>query len=481
MNEELLQALTEEISSALVGGVFGQVFQLGPTELAVDFRPGDGRYLFVSVAPSAPRLYLIRRTVRELERQAIAPSPFVLSLRKRLAGAALQAVVKDEDDRIVRFRFEVRTEAEGVRERVLVAQLTGRSSNLFLLDGEEMILDSLRASPVEGQRPGEVYKPPIAVSLKRSPSPFERGEHPSLSDAADAYYRKLEAERRFDERVAKELARLRREIEKRRKLLVKLEEDRAAHGDAEEHKKIGELLLANLATAERDGRIARIRDFYAEGAPMIEVEVGEGRTLQEEAAHRFARYARAKRAAAEIAARLGSVEEELRKLESRLAELERIKEARDEGALARILPEKGREGLSRSRVAKERLPAGIRRYRSSDGYEILVGRSASENDLLTFRLGRPHDLWLHAADYPGAHVLVRNPTRGEIPHRTLVEAAQLAAAFSQARNDRKVAVNYVWRKFVAKPRNAPPGTVTLAGPRTILVEPRSDLERMAED
>ena len=97
---------------------------------------------------------------------------------------------------------------------------------------------------------------------------------------------------------------------------------------------------------------------------------------------------------------------------------------------------------------------------------------------MTFRLARPHDLWLHAADYPGSHVVVRNPQRAEIPHRTVVEAAQLAAHYSQAKRDAKVAVNYTQRKFVAKPKGAAPGLVRISSFKTLLVAPRESGERV---
>ena len=97
---------------------------------------------------------------------------------------------------------------------------------------------------------------------------------------------------------------------------------------------------------------------------------------------------------------------------------------------------------------------------------------------MTFRLARPNDLWLHAADYPGAHVIVRNHTKLDIPHRTLVEAAQLAAAYSQAREDSKVSVNYTPRKFISKPKGAAPGLVKLAQFKTLLVAPREAGERI---
>jgi predicted ribosome quality control (RQC) complex YloA/Tae2 family protein len=98
---------------------------------------------------------------------------------------------------------------------------------------------------------------------------------------------------------------------------------------------------------------------------------------------------------------------------------------------------------------------------------------------LTFRLSKSLDFWLHAADYGGSHVLVRNPNRlVELPQNTLYEAAQLAAYFSQAKEQPKVAVNYTQKKFVNKPRGAAPGLVSLSAFKTILVEPKESLERL---
>jgi predicted ribosome quality control (RQC) complex YloA/Tae2 family protein len=120
----------------------------------------------------------------------------------------------------------------------------------------------------------------------------------------------------------------------------------------------------------------------------------------------------------------------------------------------------------------------MRRYRSSDGYEVLVGRTARDNDQLTFRIARPNDLWLHAGDYPGSHVIVRNSSRNDIPHRTIVEAAQLAAKFSQASKDNKVNIHYTRRKFLTKPKGSAPGLVRMSSFKTITVEPGENLERI---
>jgi predicted ribosome quality control (RQC) complex YloA/Tae2 family protein len=494
MNEQLISEVVGEVGPALAGRLWGKLFQLSAASLVVDFR---GRYLFVSVEPGAPRLYLISRTVRELERASQQPTPFALVLRKALGGATLRGVKKDEGERVVRFVFDVPDAVGDVRGATLVAQLTGRTSNLFLLDPRGRILDALRPSRGEGQETGDAYSPP---SSRRAPAASEDGaaarrESPaipregssSLSEALDSHHRRLEEERAFDSRAAAAAARIRQESARLGKLRDNLSRDLAAHGDAEEHRRAGDLLLANIGTAERRGPVVRLKDFYAEGEPVIELEVEENRTLQDEAARRFARYTKAKRAAREIAARLETVESELSALAGRRAELEAAVAARDPAALEALTGERERRTSksaqqARAKASKKNADGGtrgLRRYRSSDGYEIIVGRRAKENDQLTFKVARSYDTWMHAADYPGSHVVVRARGRDEpVPHRTVVEAAQLAAHFSQAAKDSKVAVNYTQRKFVSKPRGAAPGLVYLSSFRTLLVEPREDLERL---
>ncbi|MDQ1613265.1 MAG: hypothetical protein QOG00_3196 [Pyrinomonadaceae bacterium] len=502
MNDQLIAAVVAELAPALAGRMLGKVWQLSRVALAFDFRLSDGRYLFVSVDPAAPRIYSIARTVRELERQSLTPSSFVLTMRKQLGGARVLRVEKDEGERVVRFSFASYDAVGDTHDFVLVAQLTGRAANLLLLDASGRVIDTLRPPRGEGQEIADLYQPPPRRSNSDEgvqvpkPPPFLRGTHASLSAAADAYYQALETTRAFDARAAAHRARLRALAEKQKKLRRNLEKDLATHGDAAEHKRVGDLLLANISTAERRGSQVFLTDYYADDAPTVELEIDEHATLQEEAARRFARYTKAKRAASETAARLEEANASLAALEQRQLELERIINARDAAALEafdetatrgakgnRASSSRGAAGKDEHRTkaqikAAEQV-AGARRYRSSDGYEILVGRAAKDNDQLTFKVARSHDLWLHAADYPGSHVVVRNHTRGaDVPHRTIIEAAQLAAHFSQAKRDAKVSVHYTPRKFLSKPKGAAPGLVRMSSFRTLLVEPREGVERI---
>jgi predicted ribosome quality control (RQC) complex YloA/Tae2 family protein len=125
--------------------------------------------------------------------------------------------------------------------------------------------------------------------------------------------------------------------------------------------------------------------------------------------------------------------------------------------------------------ASERLP--YRRYRTSGGLEVRVGRNSRANDELTLHHTSPRDIWLHARHVGGAHVVLRwQDVEGSPPARDLMEAAVLAAIHSKARTSRTVPVDYTRRKYVSKRRKAPPGQVMLERAKTLFVEPDADLE-----
>ncbi|HSJ16319.1 MAG TPA: NFACT RNA binding domain-containing protein [Longimicrobiales bacterium] len=117
--------------------------------------------------------------------------------------------------------------------------------------------------------------------------------------------------------------------------------------------------------------------------------------------------------------------------------------------------------------------SGWRSYQV-DGFEIIVGRGARDNDALTFGAAEPHDLWLHAAAFAGSHVIVRNPERlAALPRAVVVRAAELAAWHSKAQGaGGKVEVHVCRAADVSKPRGAPPGQVRIRNFEAVRVYPR---------
>ena len=201
-------------------------------------------------------------------------------------------------------------------------------------------------------------------------------------------------------------------------------------------------------------------------------------TVQEAATAFFSRYTKAKRAMGEISDRLAQVE---RDLSAATAKQKKLDDAIGSGDLAKLSgfdKRKAKTSLEKGKRKTATPIPGVRRYRSSDGFEVLVGKGARDNDNLTFRVARPNDLWLHAGDYPGSHVVVRNSGKDDIPHRTIIEAAQLAAKFSQASKDAKVTIHYARRKYLTKPKGAAPGLVRMSSFKTLTVEPGENIERM---
>jgi predicted ribosome quality control (RQC) complex YloA/Tae2 family protein len=480
MDNESVQEIVDECAPLLTGRAPGKIFQFNSSSLAIDFGLRSEGYLFLSVEPANPRLYLIKRRVRDLEKLSRPLTQFPLTLRKELSGVRLNSLTKDPQDRIVRFAFTGTDEIGDARDRSLIAQLTGRSANLLLLDANEQIIQTLRTSEIPGQQVGERYHGPENTGQRGSRKATSlldqiRKHNTSPSEAADSYFISLFVERAAAARLVAARADLRKRTSQKQNLLKQLELDLQSHAGAEEHKHIGDLLLANVTTARRNGNRVTLIDYFSDNADPIEIEIDESASLQEEAQRRFAMYSRSKRALAQITSRIAQVTTELRKLEFERQRLELMPADTSESfgsaptSPSEIYP--GRASSAETAKPTKRIP-GTRRYVSVDGFEILVGRTSKDNDHLTFKVARPNDTWLHAADYGGSHVVVRNSTRKEIPHRTLIEAAQLAAYFSQAKKDPKVDVHYTERKFVSKPKGAKPGLARMQRFKNITVEPK---------
>lgn len=473
MNLATLAKIRDEISSVLVGRRFGKVLPLSRGTLAIDLRLPDSLYLFISVDPGSPRVHLIRRRLRDLEKASVNPSPIVLQLKKHLSGAEIVSVDLTDSERVLTFSLTGRNEAGEILRYSLVAQLTGRSSNLFLLDSRGFIIDSMRQTNGEGQEPGTRYSPPErpeGSTRAQAGAIISTEGYSSLSEALDAEHLRRSEEREFDSAANAARSRLKQEIAKRERLLKGLQSDLAEHGDPERWKKYGDLLLANITTAKRDGAKISVIDYFDESQPVIEIETDENDSLTYAAEKFFKRYTKARNALEEIGKRREIVDAELERLRAKSNSLESAIAGRDLESVLEFsekkLPSRGGpkgKGASTSSV--------VRTFTSSDGYEILVGKRSKDNDYLTFRMAKSLDTWMHAADYPGSHVVIRNPTRKEVPQRTLLEAAQLAAFYSQGKAQPKAAVHYTQKKFVNKPKGSAPGLVSLASFKTLLVEP----------
>lgn len=447
--------------------------------MAIDLRLPGSRCLYVSYSPAEPSIYLMTRRLRDLEQLTANPSSFGLSLRKHLSGGEMISVEKHDDDRVITVRVRAEDELGRAAEYAIAAQLTGKSSNVFLLDEHSVILDRARETRGEGQEIGDTYTPPGReqgrdgdVARPLDILIAQNADHPS--EAADAYFGERVAEREFQRLAAAARSKVTGELAKREKLIARLNADLAGHGDAGRWKKYGDLLLANAANALRKTDRFIVTDYFDGATPVIEIEAAENLSLTEAADKYYRRYTKARNAAAEVSRRLETASGEAGRFREQLADIERAISKGDQPALQGFLsstrPARTKSWSGARKKIRES-SAAARRFSSSDGFEILVGKKAGDNDVLTFKIARSLDTWMHAADYPGSHVVIRNPDRKQIPQRTLLEAAQLAAFYSQGKSQTKAAVHYTQKKFVNKPKGAAPGLVSLSSFKTLLVVP----------
>ncbi|MEK6284373.1 MAG: NFACT family protein [Acidobacteriota bacterium] len=314
-------------------------------------------------------------------------------------------------------------------------------------------------------------------------SGLKRYQFSSLSEAADQYYSARSRATALGVEYAALKQSIEREVSKRESAVKAIEVDRARFEHPEKLKRCGDLLLANLANARIEETRVTVVDYYDPGQAEIQIEIPEGATLKAAASDYFARYQKARRALTAIATREREVSHNLEPLKQLLARLEQEPTANTIAEVGKAAERLigGTRGARRDTNKRTREKGGYafgRRFRSSDGYEIVVGRNDRDNDALTFRVAKPQDIWLHAADYPGSHAIIRNPARNAPPHRTIAEAAELVAFYSQAKREGKAAVHYTQKKFVSKPPRSKPGLVRLSSFKTIVVEPRCILERL---
>ena len=340
-----------------------------------------------------------------------------------------------------------------------------------LPDALEAFLESVRAGEFTPTLLTKDGKPAeySFMQLKQYGSEYEQQSLNSFSELLDAYYSKRElSERR--RRRARELSHSVKTARDRiqRKLVCRLEELERTYG-REEIRKNAELLTANMYRVKRGDSSVTVEDYYTDGCPSVEIKLDILKTPQQNAAAMFKEYNKLKTAEIHLTALVAEGEKQLDYLNSVLDELERAETERDLAEIRRELLETGYLKNQKGAKPDKSKKQGPMRFISSDGYEILVGRSNSQNDELTTKTARRTDIWLHTKSVHGSHVIISCEGR-EPPERTIAEAASIAAYYSQGREGGKTAVDYTAVRFVRKPSGSMPGKVVYTDYRTVMAE-----------
>ncbi len=331
------------------------------------------------------------------------------------------------------------------------------------------------------------YRPTLVEDGKRAlafaPFPLEQLHsfpqvtYPSMSALVERFIGRREQENLFRQRSG-DLARIvDREIERCEKKL-NLQLEKVQEGENAGQLKIwGELLTANLYQL-RQGREARVVDYYDPAQPVVAIPMQENLTPNENAQRYFKKYAKAKSGAQQAAVQAAHTRDELKYLESvreslqNAQTLEDLQEIRLELESGRYVRARAGKKQRRNKPAKEREPALQPLVLHYGEIEVVVGKNNIQNDYVTMRLARGNDVWFHAKDVPGAHVILRNhQAQRELPGEALEFAAHLAAYFSKSRHSALVPVDYTLKRNVRKPGGAKPGRVIYENQKTIYITP----------
>ncbi|MCS6936777.1 MAG: NFACT RNA binding domain-containing protein [Candidatus Bipolaricaulota bacterium] len=363
------------------------------------------------------------------------------------------------------------------QEIALRAQLDPALSTSQLGDREKASLwEALQEllAPVRAQRFQPILYFAEEKPLDAAPFPLTlyahlRGEPRStLSEALDEWARAT-AHAQTEETQRQSLQRwLRERLAHTQAALERVDTELRQAQRYETLKHEGELILAHLDKLHKGMTEATLEDFHTNTLQTVQLDP----TLSpvENAQKRFERYKKLKRAEIKLRERQALLQQELQALEKIARDLE---SAHDLSVYQEVLHALG------YRDDQAEPPTGQRggpRLFLIRGYRVLVGRSSRENDRL-IREAAGEDYWLHARDRAGAHVIIKNPHRREIPPDVLEQAAQLAAYYSKGRDAKRVPVSYTKVKYLRKPKGARPGAVLLAHEEgTLLVTPKGDLQ-----
>lgn len=238
------------------------------------------------------------------------------------------------------------------------------------------------------------------------------------------------------------------------------------------------LLLTQQHAIKRGQEQVQLTDYTVDPPALVTIALDPKRTLQEQIEGWFKQAKRFERGAQFASQRSEATQREIEQLEQLASDLSAADGDKLE-PLAERARALGLAGVGRALSADRDVsgPKAARQerkpYRQFAGWKdrpILVGKSAQDNDLLTREHARPQDLWLHARGEAGAHVVVPMQRNEAIPEELLLDAAHLAAHFSDARGERTVEVSYTGKRYVRKPRGSAPGQVTLEREKVIALQ-----------
>ncbi|MEI5992666.1 fibronectin-binding protein EfbA [Candidatus Enterococcus mansonii] len=317
-------------------------------------------------------------------------------------------------------------------------------------------------------------RPTLTLTEKKeyfTPLPFVsiEGKHQffdTLSQLLDNFYGGKAEKDRVKQQGGELIHKIENELKRNQSKVIKLQQTLADTEHAENFRRDGELLTTFMSQVPKGAEFVELPNYYEEDH-LLKIKLNPALTPNQNAQKYFQKYQKLKNAVKVVHGQIEQAQQEIGYLESVLAQLE-IAGPMDIDIIREELLTQGyvkKRGTKKQKQQKQSKPE---EFYSTDGTLILVGRNNLQNDQLTLRTAKKADIWLHAKDIPGSHVIIKDADPTE---QTLLEAATIAAYYSKYRLSSQVPVDYVQVKHVHKPNGAKPGYVIYENQKTLYVTP----------
>ncbi|MBM4126274.1 MAG: fibronectin-binding domain-containing protein [Nitrospira sp.] len=458
-----LERVLAELTPMLHGGWIQKIHQPIVDTLIFDVRtPGRTHRLLISARPDTSRLHL---TSQHLPNPTTPPA-FCQFLRAHFQGAKIDAMAQVPHERIVEMTFIGK---DGMQ--TLVCELTGKKANILVLNADRHVLRDLTH---QRDRVGHPYTaPPHRQQVPHATQPIRFtgacGTEAPVSAEIDAYYQDKESILSLDHAKATRRQALNRTIKKERRRMAAWQEDMEKASTYRGYARYGELIKANLSTIARGAERITVVDYFDETLPEVTIPLDTAKSPQGNMDDYFRKHRKYLIADRELTPRIAQAERELHRLREELSAIEQGVWTPPPAAATPLRTSTQAAVLKRTPSSETQRHGPFRRFESTDGLPIFVGRNARENDELTFGLAKSDDLWLHARGTPGSHVVVRLGKGAEPPVETLRDAATLALLYSDLKKSGKGEVVYTRRKWVKKAKGQAPGAVTITQEKSLHV------------
>ena len=480
----------------LAGGFVQEVVQPNFNSIAIyTYKPGLPKTVFISLAAGECRICETRRKITKNEK----PLRFNEMLKSKIKGARILSCSQIEKERIIKIELEkagaiyVMPQAQQHAAKkakslqnddedeffTLYIRLWSNAGNIFLCDKDDVILDSFYRRPAKGEKTGEKLELPEQKSLSEEElralnEKFQvrefaelaadyaarNPEYPSLSfnQKVDLYYSENAANTSLESLLEQAEKWYESHRSKLAASLTRLKEKRETFKNAGQYKHQGDLILAYGYQIDGKSNFLECEDF--ETGKKISIKIDPKKSAQENAASYYETYKKQTSGMENLDFDIESAEKELAALEKQYKE---IVSEKNPIKLEQVLrkTQKPKQQEKKSHPGLDFL---------IDGWQIIVGRDATENDDLLRHTVKGADMWLHVRDYHGGYVFIKNRPGKTVPLEILLAAGNLAVYFSKARKNGSADLYYTQVKHLRRAKNAPKGTVLPTNEKNLFIK-----------